>query len=150
MNGSLAGALAALCWWAQQPLDKRVFGFEYDDAELLGKAVTRGPRWRVVGVLLHLATGAAFGAVYAAVVKPLLPGPAPWRGVSTALAENFATWPLTPLVHRVHPARRELPRLAGSRRALAQATWRHALFGFVLSAAEDRLNRTYTGDRAPE
>jgi hypothetical protein len=33
-----------------------------------------------------------------------------------------------------------MPKLSGSRRALAQATWRHALFGAVLGVLEHRLN----------
>ena len=37
-----AGAVGAAVWAAQQPLDKRVFGCDYDDVELLGKPVTRG------------------------------------------------------------------------------------------------------------
>jgi len=41
----------------------------------------------------------------------------------------------------VHPARRDLPKLAGNPRALAQATWRHALFAVVLGVLEERLNR---------
>jgi hypothetical protein len=40
----------------------------------------------------------------------------------------------------VHPARRQLPQLAGNRRAFAQATWRHLLFGVVLGELERRLN----------
>jgi hypothetical protein len=40
----------------------------------------------------------------------------------------------------VHPARKELPKLAGNPRALAQATWRHLVFGFVLGELERRLN----------
>ena len=46
IRGALAGATAAAVWAAQQPIDKRVFAFPFDDVELLGKAVTRGPRWR--------------------------------------------------------------------------------------------------------
>ena len=42
----IAGAVAAGVWAAQQPLDMKVFGVKYDDTELLGKAVTRGPLWR--------------------------------------------------------------------------------------------------------
>ena len=49
VRGALAGAVAAGVWAAQQPLDKRVFGVDYDDTELLGKLVTRGPAWRPVG-----------------------------------------------------------------------------------------------------
>ena len=41
---------------------------------------------------------------------------------------------------RYHPARRELEPLWGNRRALAQATWRHVLFGVVLGVIEQVLN----------
>ena len=44
------GQLAAAVWAAQQPLDKRVFGSRYDDVELLGKLVTRGPAWPAAGL----------------------------------------------------------------------------------------------------
>ena len=67
VRGALAGAVAAAVWAAQQPLDKRVFGVDYDDTEILGKLVTRGPAWRPIGVALHVLNGAAFGAAYAAV-----------------------------------------------------------------------------------
>ena len=139
-KGALAGAVAAGAWAAQQPLDKRVFASGYDDVELLGKLVTRGPAWYPVGLAIHVQTGALFGAVYAAVARHVpLPGVA--RGLATALAENFGTWPLTQLSDRWHPARGELPRLTGNRRALWQSTWRHALFGAILGELERRLNR---------
>ena len=44
------------------------------------------------------------------------------------------------LVDRYHPARKELPKLAGNRRAFGQATIRHAVFGIVLGLLEDALN----------
>ena len=50
LNGAIAGGLAAAVWAAQQPLDKRVFGVDYDDIALLGKAVTRGSEWPAVGL----------------------------------------------------------------------------------------------------
>src|SRR3954452_8853844 len=65
LRGALAGAVAAGVWAAQQPLDKRVFGFDYDDTELLGKLVTRNAAWVPVGAALHVANGAALGALYA-------------------------------------------------------------------------------------
>ena len=37
----LAGATAALVWAAQEPLDRQVFGCDYSDVALLGKAVSR-------------------------------------------------------------------------------------------------------------
>src|SRR5438093_843475 len=62
-RGALAGTAAAGVWAAQAPLEKRVFRFDYDDPEILGKAVTRGRAWPVSGLALHLAHGALFGAV---------------------------------------------------------------------------------------
>ena len=39
VRGALAGAAAAAVWAAQQPLDQRVFGCEYDDVELLAQGM---------------------------------------------------------------------------------------------------------------
>ncbi len=148
LNGAIAGAVAATVWAAQQPLDKRVFGCRYDDVELLGKAVTRGPAWAPVGVALHLGNGALFGAAYAA-LRPLLPGPPLASALLASMAEHFGFWPLTTLIDRHHPARDELPRLSGSARALAQSTWRHAVFGVVLGLLEQQLNRERRGIPSP-
>ena len=139
LNGALAGGVAAAIWAAQQPLDKRAFACGYDDVELLGKAVTRGPAWEAIGVALHVQNGMVFGAGYAA-VRPLLPGPPLAWGLVAALAEHVVLWPLGRLVDRYHPARGDLTPLTGNRRAFAQAAWRHALFGLVLGAVEARLN----------
>ncbi len=141
LNGAIAGGIAAAVWAAQQPLDKRVFGVEYNDVELLGKAVTRGSEWPAVGLALHIGNGAAFGALYAQ-LRPFLFGPPVLRALTAAMIENFASWPLVNLAEEHHPARRELPKIAGNPRALAQATWRHALFGAVLGVVEQRLNRS--------
>jgi xanthosine utilization system XapX-like protein len=130
-SGALAGAVAAGVWAAQQPLDKRAFGSDYDDVELLGKLVTRDSGWQAAGLAIHLANGAAFGAVYA-LVRPLLPGPPQVAGVAAGVGEHLATWPLTALIDR---------KLVGDRRAFAQSAWRHALFGLVLGELERRLNR---------
>ncbi len=139
MNGALAGGIAAAVWAAQQPLDKRAFGSRYDDVELLGKAATKGDDWQAVGLALHVADGAAFGAAYAQ-LRRFLPGPPIAQGTAMAIAEHFALWPLVALTDRYHPRRRELPALKGDRRAFWQAFYRHALFGLVLSALEAKLN----------
>jgi hypothetical protein len=137
-RGALAGAVAAAVWAAQQPLDKRVFGVDYDDAELLGRFVARGRAGYGAGVALHVANGALFGAAYAA-LAPALPGPRPLRGPLAGLAEHLATWPGTALVARL-PASSGMPPLWRSRAAFAQAAWRHLLFGTVLGELERRLN----------
>ena len=114
-------------------------GSRYDDVELLGKLVTGSRAWPAAGLALHLGNGAAFGGCYS-FAAPNLRGPPYLRGLSAAMAENFGLWPLVAVTDRFHPRRRDLERLAGNRRALAQATWRHAVFGVVLGIAEARLN----------
>lgn len=138
-RGALAGAVAATVWAAQQPLDQRVFGVAYDDCELLGKAVTRGRSSRPLGWTLHAVNGALFGALYAN-VAPRVPLPSWARGPAAGLVEHAATWPTTALLPALHPAGADFPKLWGSGPALAQATWRHLLFGTVLGELERRLN----------
>jgi hypothetical protein len=144
LRGAVAGALAAAAWALQQPLDKRVLRSRYDDVELLGRMVRprarRAAGWYRPGLAMHVCNGAAFGAVYASALAPSLPGSPAARGTTVALVENFGLWPLGRLSDRFHPARAELPRLTGNRRALWQATWRHLLFGVVLGVLEARLN----------
>ncbi len=141
LRGALAGGTAAAVWAAGQPLDRRLFGSDYDDVELLGKALTRGRAWPAFGLALHVGNGALFGAVYAQVVSrvPTRVPPAVW-GPLAGTIEHLGFWPLVWVVDRVHPARDELPRLTGNRRAFWQAAWRHLLFGFVLGELERRLN----------
>ena len=139
LRGALAGAAAAAVWAAQQPLDQRVFGVQYDDVELLGRFVTDGPAAYPIGFAMHLANGALFGAAFANAGRAL-PLPAPLRGPVAGFVEHLATWPGTAALSRVHPASGDLPELWGSGRAFAQATWRHVLFGAVLGELERRLN----------
>jgi hypothetical protein len=132
-RAAAAGATAALVWAAQEPLDQRVFGCDYSDIALLGKAVTRGPHWRAAGLALHGLNGLAFGLAWDAARRRLPVNPRR-LAIGLAVAENAALWPLCGLVDRYHPARGEpgVPPLLRSRRAFAQATWRHALFGSIL------------------
>src|SRR5438105_14058892 len=139
LGGAVAGAVATVVMTLEQPLDKRLFDSKYDDVEILGKLVTRGDGWQPVGFALHVQNGAILGVAYVR-LKPFLPGQAVLRGLLAGLIEHIATWPMTALVDRYHPARKELPNLAASRRAFAQATIRHAVFGIVLGLLEDTLN----------
>jgi hypothetical protein len=127
LRGALAGGVAAAVWLAQQPLDKRVFACEYDDAKLAARLVGGSP---VVGAALHIQNGLVFGAVYANIAARV-PGPRALRGPIAALAEHVVSWPSIVLV--------DAP-LAGNGRAFAQGTWRHLLFGIVLGELERRLN----------
>jgi hypothetical protein len=139
LRGAVSGVVAAAVWAVEQPLDKLLLGSGYDDVELLGKAVVNGDGWYPAGLALHIGNGALFGAVYSH-VAPVLPLPPVLRGPTVALTEHVALWPLTLVSDRFHPARKHLPELAGNRRAFAQATVRHLLFGLVLGELERRLN----------
>jgi hypothetical protein len=139
LRGGVAGAIATAVMTLEQPLDERLFDSRYDDLEILGKLVTRGDNWQPIGFALHVQNGALFGAAYTR-LKPFLPGPAVLRGLLVGLIEHVATWPMVALVDRYHPARKELPKLSGDRRAFGQATIRHAVFGIVLGLVEDALN----------
>jgi hypothetical protein len=125
--------VAALVWGAQEPLDRLVFRCDYSDVALLGKAITRGPQWRAAGFAVHALNGAIFGLVYDDARRRLPVRPRP-LAIGIALAEHLALYPLSWFVDRFHPARGEpgVPALFRNRRAFAQATWRHALFGWVL------------------
>jgi hypothetical protein len=139
LRGAVCGAVAAAVWALAQPLDKLLLSSRYDDVELLGKALTRGEGWYPIGLAMHLSNGALFGAGYSN-VAPFLPIPPALKGPAVALSEHLALWPLGRVVDRLHPARRDLPALAGNHRAFAQALARHLLFGLVLGELERRLN----------
>ena len=139
LRGGVAGAVATVLMTLEGPLDKRLFDSKYDDIEILGKLVTRGDNWKPIGVVLHVNNGAVLGVAYTR-VKRSLPGPAALRGLLAGLIEHLATWPMVALVDRYHPARKEMPKLVGNRRAFGQATIRHAVFGIVLGLVEDALD----------
>jgi hypothetical protein len=123
-----AGAVAAIVWGALEPLDTRLLRHDYSDVALLGKAVTRGRAWPLVGFAVHAVNGAVFGLAYRGARRRY--------GVTAfqlALVESTALFPLAFVVDRVHPARgsRGLAPLF-SARGFVQTTARHALFGAVL------------------
>lgn len=133
LRSAAAGATAAAVWALQEPLDQRLLGCDYSDVAVLGKAVTRGHRWRAAGLAVHAANGAMFGLAFHEARRRL---PVEPRRLATvmALAEHGALYPLCYFIDRFHPARGEpgVPPLLRNPRAFAQATWRHALFGTVL------------------
>jgi hypothetical protein len=132
--------VAAGVWAGEQPLDQALLSSRFDDLEFLGRLVTRdGDGWLAPGLLLHLQNGAAFGAVYS-LIAPSLPVPSVLRGPIAGMTEHLLSWPLVLISDRFHPARKQLPRLWGNRRAFAQATVRHLLFGLVLGELERRVN----------
>ena len=117
VRAAAAGAVAAVVWGLQEPLDQRLFGCDYSDVLFLGRGR------RSLGFAAHMANGALFGVGFDAVRRRadiderLL-------ALALALGEHVALWPFISLVDR---------RLVTSPRAFAQATYRHALFGLVLS-----------------
>jgi hypothetical protein len=133
LHAAAAGAAAAIVWGLAEPLDQRLLRYDYSDVALLGKAVTRGPRWRVAGFAIHAANGAVFGLVFDGLRDRAPIGPRR-LAVAMALAEHATLYPLCWFVDRHHPARGEpgVPPLLTSPRAFAQATWRHLVFGTVL------------------
>jgi hypothetical protein len=133
LQAGLAGAAAATVWGLEEPIDQRLFRFPYSDIAILGKLVTRGPHWRTAGWVMHVVNGAVAGLVFWALYEHF-GGNAFWFAVGFAMVEHVATYPLTLLTDRFHPARGapELPPMSRSGRAFAQATFRHLLFGVVL------------------
>jgi len=115
-RAAAAGAAAAVVWGLQEPLDRRVFGCDYSDVELLGRGR------RSLGFVVHAMNGALFGLAFDA-VRRRVGGDGRRLALTLALAEHVALWPLIGLVDRT---------LVTSPRAFAQATYRHALFGLVL------------------
>ena len=132
-RSAVAGGVAAAAWGLAEPLDQRLLGYDYSDVALLGKAVTRGPGWRLAGFALHTANGAVFGLAFEAVHRRTAIEKRR-LALGFALLEHVGLYPLSYFVERHHPARGEpgIPPLLKSPRAFAQATWRHALFGAVL------------------
>jgi hypothetical protein len=140
LRGAVCGAIAAAVWGLEQPLDRLVFRDGFDDVELLGRAVVSGDGWYPVGFAMHMANGAAFGAIYSRLADRLEPIPPVLRGPAAAMVEHLASWPLVAITDRFHPRRAVLPRLSGNRSAFLQATYRHLLFGLVLGELERRVN----------
>jgi hypothetical protein len=123
-----AGAVAATAWALLEPLDRRLFRYDYSDVAVLGKFVTRGPAWRPLGLILHAANGAAFGLAYREAKHRR-----GWSALRLAMLEHVALYPLSALVDRRHPARGTagIPKLL-TQQAFGQATVRHAVFGALL------------------
>jgi hypothetical protein len=146
LRSSAAGATAALIWALQEPVDQRLLRCDYSDVAVLGKAMTRGSRWREAGLAAHLVNGALFGLAYHELRRRLAVDSGK-LALGLALAEHASLYPLCYFVDRYHPARGTagVPPLLGNPRAFAQATWRHALFGMILGrlAGTQQLGEQY-------
>jgi hypothetical protein len=129
-----AGAAAAIVWGLLEPIDQRLFRWDYSDVAVLGKGFTRGPAWRPLGFALHALNGAVFGLAYHEIERRVSRDPRR-LALELALLEHLALFPTGYFVDRYHPARGEagVARLL-SPRAFGQATVRHAVFGKLLGA----------------
>jgi hypothetical protein len=136
--------VAALVWGALEPVDRRLFRHDYSDIAVLGKAFTRGPAWRPLGFAVHALNGAIFGLAYHELARRV-PRDGRRLALELALLEHLALFPTGSFVDRYHPARGEagVARLL-HRRAFAQATFRHMVFGLVLGrlGTQDRPARS--------
>jgi hypothetical protein len=123
--------IAAGTWAASEPMLRRLAGTPYSDVRLLGRLASPNRGWRLTGLVLHLANGAAFGTAFERAgfsgVK---------AGVTAAQLENLALWPALAVMDKIHPDRLEgnLPRLVTNKRIALQEVVAHALFGAVLGA----------------
>ena len=125
----MAGAMAAAIWVTAEPIGQRVFRTPYSDVRLLGALLTARAPWRWVGIAVHLANGALFGATFARM------GRGGWRqGLMAAELENLVLWPTMGLFDRIHPDRRSgsWPPLVSNPGVFAYEVTMHALFGVVL------------------
>ena len=129
LRGAAAGMVAAGAWAASEPLLGRLVGTQYSDVRLLGRSVTRSRAWPVVGVAVHLANGALFGAVFE---RTGLRGAR--VGIVAAQLENMVLWPGFAIVDRLHPDRRDgtWPPLLRNPRVAVYEIAAHAVFGAVL------------------
>jgi hypothetical protein len=146
-RAAVAGAVAAAVWAAVEPMGQQVFRTPYSDVRLLGALLTVRAPWRWVGIVVHVANGAFFGATFSRL------GGGGWRqGLIAAELENLVLWPTMAVVDRIHPDRRSgsWPPLVSSPRVFAYEVTMHALFGVVLGllhpAASD-TNRLGAPDR---
>ena len=131
-RGIVPGMAAAAVWAAAEPLVGRALGIPwYSDVRLVGRTLTSGSRWRPLGIAIHLANGAMFGAAFARL------GGRGWKqGVLAAEAESVLLWPGMAVLDRIHHDRRsgEWPALFGNGRVFAYEVVVHALFGAMLGA----------------
>ena len=102
--------LAATIWGLQEPIDRRIFRCDHSDIAFLGKAVTRGRRWRAAGFAVHE-------------LRARVPVAPRKLAVAAAIGEHTVLYPLFYFIDRP---------LLTNPRTFAQQTWRHALFGYLL------------------
>lgn len=140
-TGIRAGLAGGAAFAIVMKLDMKLSGQPVDDFLLLAGFGPWRTQWRTIGPIVHSVNSVALGALYA-LVSARLRGPGWLRGMTFALVENAALWPILVLLDRVHPAIRsgELPEYNHPWPFLAEAL-RHAAYGLVLGAVYERLGR---------
>lgn len=137
LRAAIAGVLASAAYAAEMYADIALSGSKFDDVQLVESTVfghTSPIPW--VGMLIHLANGAALAQIYASVIRPRLRGPEWVRGLTFGMIFLAAVWPLTPLVDRTNPliTSGQMPHLFAPIPFL-QNLARHVVFGLVLGLA---------------
>lgn len=134
-----AGIVSGAVYLGAQAVDVALTGCRTDDRLLVGGLAPVDAGGDIaVGTIAHLINSVAFAAAFRLVGRDLLAGPMWLRGVTFALVETIALYPLA-LMERHHPANRD-GRLPSYRTpvAFAQQIWRHAALGAVLGLLTPR------------
>ena len=137
-RAALAGLLATGVYSLVMALDQRLSGNHFSDVRfiegLLGGGERRSGSRHLLAWGLHLLNGVLLGEIYAALVRPRLPGPTWLKGLLFGEGFLSAVWWLTPLADRFHPfiRRGQLPRLA-TWPSFGQNLLRHLAFGLTLA-----------------
>lgn len=138
--GAAGGLVGALAYVIVQQIDLKAFDHNTDDVVLLGRIVTDNDDLiRPVGMAMHLFNGASLGALYGLVVHDRLPGPPLAQGLTFAMLETVALYPLSAL-EDFHPGVREgrLERYT-TPIAFLQQVIRHIGYGAALGPVTKRL-----------
>jgi hypothetical protein len=131
LHAAAAGVVAAAAWIAAEPAIRRLAGGPHRELRLISGLVSPNRGGDRLGLAVHLANGAAFGAAFSRLGGYGIP-----RAVLAAQAENAILWPGMAVADRVHPDVRSgaWPRLLSDRGAIAQEVGGHLVFGVVLGA----------------
>lgn len=140
--GAVAGIAAAGAYALEQEVDLRAFKYPTDDRLLLGRVMTKdNEHAKTIGMAMHMMNGAAVGIVYVFFMEPRLPGPPLAKGLTFAMAETIALFPLMSL-GKFHPAIQD-GSLASywTKTGFAQQVLRHVAFGALLGPITAQLLR---------
>jgi hypothetical protein len=131
----VSGLVSGAAYLGAQAVDIALTGRQTDDRLLVGRLLpvdkSQAP---IVGTAAHLVNSVVFAAVFDCVVKGALSGPMWRRGLTFAMAETVALYPLA-IFEDFHPGVRD-GQLDSYQHpvAFAQQVWRHAAIGVTLGA----------------